>query len=96
MAVDSRATQGNYIGKCSATVCLAVSFSNASRLVHVRFFRSFSVIVASQNVKKIIEINPYLLGTMAGGAADVRVVAQSDKRSLNISFLVFILGTRIG
>lgn len=25
---------------------------------------------ASQSVKKIIEINPYLLGTMAGGAAD--------------------------
>ncbi|ESO00235.1 hypothetical protein HELRODRAFT_83371 [Helobdella robusta] len=26
--------------------------------------------IASQNVKKVIEINPYLLGTMAGGAAD--------------------------
>jgi 20S proteasome subunit beta 5 len=26
--------------------------------------------IASQDVKKIIEINPYLLGTMAGGAAD--------------------------
>jgi len=26
--------------------------------------------IASQQVKKIIEINPYLLGTMAGGAAD--------------------------
>jgi 20S proteasome subunit beta 5 len=25
---------------------------------------------ASQSVKKVIEINPYLLGTMAGGAAD--------------------------
>lgn len=25
---------------------------------------------ASQSVKKILEINPYLLGTMAGGAAD--------------------------
>ncbi|KAF3956816.1 hypothetical protein CMV_018096, partial [Castanea mollissima] len=24
----------------------------------------------SQSVKKIIEINPYMLGTMAGGAAD--------------------------
>jgi 20S proteasome subunit beta 5 len=38
VAVDSRATGGNYI--------------------------------ASQSVKKVIEINPYLLGTMAGGAAD--------------------------
>ncbi|XP_022846480.1 proteasome subunit beta type-5-A-like [Olea europaea var. sylvestris] len=26
--------------------------------------------IASQSVKKIIEINPYMLGTMAGGAAD--------------------------
>jgi 20S proteasome subunit beta 5 len=38
VAVDSRATAGQYI--------------------------------ASQTVKKVIEINPYLLGTMAGGAAD--------------------------
>ncbi|EPY52403.1 20S proteasome component beta 5 [Schizosaccharomyces cryophilus OY26] len=27
-------------------------------------------LVASQTVKKVIEINPYLLGTLAGGAAD--------------------------
>jgi 20S proteasome subunit beta 5 len=27
-------------------------------------------LIASQSVKKIIEINPYMLGTMAGGAAD--------------------------
>jgi 20S proteasome subunit beta 5 len=26
--------------------------------------------LASQSVKKVIEINPFLLGTMAGGAAD--------------------------
>ena len=26
--------------------------------------------IASGSVKKVIEINPYLLGTMAGGAAD--------------------------
>ena len=26
--------------------------------------------IASQTVKKVIEINPFLLGTMAGGAAD--------------------------
>ncbi|XP_022106646.1 proteasome subunit beta type-5-like [Acanthaster planci] len=48
IAVDSRATAGNYI--------------------------------ASQTVKKVIEINPYLLGTMAGGAADCmfweRVLAE--------------------
>lgn len=38
VSVDSRASQGQYIG--------------------------------SQTVKKVIEINPFLLGTMAGGAAD--------------------------
>jgi len=38
VAVDSRASQGNYM--------------------------------SSRDVKKVIEINPYLLGTMAGGAAD--------------------------
>ncbi|TQE04362.1 hypothetical protein C1H46_009981 [Malus baccata] len=30
----------------------------------------FLIFSASQSVKKIIEINPYMLGTMAGGAAD--------------------------
>ena len=29
-----------------------------------------SIGIASQSVKKVIEINPFLLGTMAGGAAD--------------------------
>ena len=38
VAVDSRASQGPYVG--------------------------------SQTVKKVIEINPFLLGTMAGGAAE--------------------------
>jgi len=37
--------------------------------------------IASQTVKKVIEINPYLLGTMAGGAADCqfweRVLAKN-------------------
>jgi hypothetical protein len=44
------------------------------------FFAFFFCISASQSVKKVIEINPYLLGTMAGGAADCsfweRVLAQ--------------------
>ena len=30
----------------------------------------FVSLIASGSVKKVIEINPYLLGTMAGGAAD--------------------------
>ncbi|KAK9848753.1 hypothetical protein WJX84_007773 [Apatococcus fuscideae] len=31
---------------------------------------SMGTYISSQTVKKVIEINPYLLGTMAGGAAD--------------------------
>ena len=37
---------------------------------HVAFTLSLLILSASQSVKKIIEINPYMLGTMAGGAAD--------------------------
>ncbi|KIK31131.1 hypothetical protein PISMIDRAFT_73645, partial [Pisolithus microcarpus 441] len=51
VAVDSRATAGNYIGNNS----IPLIFAHA---------------LASGTVKKVIEINPYLLGTMAGGAAD--------------------------
>ena len=37
----------------------------------IALFTSISLAnAASQTVKKVIEINPYLLGTMAGGAAD--------------------------
>lgn len=40
--------------------------------LRLREFLSFECWLspASQSVKKIIEINPYMLGTMAGGAAD--------------------------
>jgi 20S proteasome alpha/beta subunit len=42
--------------------------------VHQRPWRAFVTRrvpgAASQTVKKVIEINPFLLGTMAGGAAD--------------------------
>jgi 20S proteasome subunit beta 5 len=36
----------------------------------VNVYYLFVYLSASQTVKKVIEINPYLLGTMAGGAAD--------------------------
>jgi 20S proteasome alpha/beta subunit len=44
---------------------------------------SINVFAASQSVKKIIEINPYMLGTMAGGAAD----CQFWHRNLGIKVL---------
>jgi len=37
---------------------------------NVFVFLNVIIFTASQTVKKVIEINPYLLGTMAGGAAD--------------------------
>uniref|UniRef100_M1B7B4 Proteasome subunit beta type-5 n=1 Tax=Solanum tuberosum TaxID=4113 RepID=M1B7B4_SOLTU len=40
--------------------------------------------ISSQSVKKIIEINPYMLGTMAGGAAD----CQFWHRNLGIKIKV--------
>lgn len=46
---------------------------------------------ASQSVKKIIEINPYMLGTMAGGAAD----CQFWHRNLGIKVKFGILFQRI-
>ena len=57
VAVDSRATAGTWIGEGGhfwTFVKICITFCNQ----------------ASQTVKKVIEINPYLLGTMAGGAAD--------------------------
>lgn len=56
--MDSRATQGPYIGKYNQQLLLRL------RIFHKHYF------LASQSVKKVIEINPFLLGTMAGGAAD--------------------------
>ena len=59
VAVDSRATAGGFIG----LFCFSrVNF----RYLFVRLW----IFPASGEVKKVIEINPYLLGTMAGGAAD--------------------------
>jgi 20S proteasome subunit beta 5 len=42
---------------------------------------------ASQTVRKIIEINPYMLGTMAGGAAD----CQFWHRNLGVKVKYHIL-----
>jgi len=34
------------------------------------------ILIASGTVKKVIEINPYLLGTMAGGAGTFSAAAE--------------------
>jgi len=51
------------------TTTLAFLF-NGGVVVAVDSRSTMGSYVASQSVKKVIEINPYLLGTMAGGAAD--------------------------
>lgn len=51
------------------TTTLAFKF-NDGIVVAVDSRASAGSWVASQSVKKVLEINPYLLGTMAGGAAD--------------------------
>jgi len=54
---------------------------------------SMGTYISSQTVKKVIEINPYLLGTMAGGAAD----CQFWQRNLGVECRKFELrnGRRI-
>lgn len=51
------------------TTTLAFRF-NQGIIVAVDSRATAGSYIASQTVKKVIEINPYLLGTMAGGAAD--------------------------
>jgi hypothetical protein len=46
---------------------------------------------ASQSVKKILEINPYLLGTMAGGAADCQFWQRNLGVRVRLLYLGFIL-----
>ncbi|KAL1521441.1 hypothetical protein AB1Y20_021105 [Prymnesium parvum] len=51
------------------TTTLAFKFQGGV-IVAVDSRASAGAYIASQTVKKVIEINPFLLGTMAGGAAD--------------------------
>merc|ERR1719171_383706 len=51
------------------TTTLAFKYKNGV-VVAVDSRASAGAYIASQTVKKVIEINPFLLGTMAGGAAD--------------------------
>ena len=46
---------------------------------------------ASQTVKKVIEINPFLLGTMAGGAAD----CQFWQRNLGMRVRLVVICVRL-
>ena len=58
-----------HIKMVHGTTTLAFKFSGGV-IVAVDSRASAGAYIASQSVKKVIEINPFLLGTMAGGAAD--------------------------
>jgi 20S proteasome subunit beta 5 len=62
-------TQDAELKFAHGTTTLAFVF-NGGVIVAVDSRSSMGPYIASQTVKKCIEINPYLLGTMAGGAAD--------------------------
>ncbi|KAI9209870.1 LMP7-like protein [Polychytrium aggregatum] len=59
----------NAIKLAKGTTTLAFKF-NGGIIVAVDSRATGGQYIASGTVKKVIEINPYLLGTMAGGAAD--------------------------
>ncbi|KAI8823074.1 proteasome subunit beta type 5 [Fimicolochytrium jonesii] len=59
----------NRIKMAKGTTTLAFKFQGGI-IVAVDSRATGGTYIASQHVKKVIEINPYLLGTMAGGAAD--------------------------
>ena len=73
IAVDSRASMGSYICECPLVKSLGCfHMYNVAQAYNVCMVLRLDLCAgaASQTVKKVIEINPYLLGTMAGGAAD--------------------------
>jgi len=60
---------GQAVKFAKGTTTLAFKF-NEGIIVSVDSRSTMGAYIASGTVKKIIEINPFLLGTMAGGAAD--------------------------
>lgn len=54
---------------CHGTTTLGFIFQHGV-IIAVDSRATMGSYISSQTVKKVIEINPYLLGTMAGGAAD--------------------------
>lgn len=66
---DSTPFQSCGIDYNHGTTTLAFKFQGGI-IVAVDSRATAGAYIASQTVRKVIEINPYLLGTMAGGAAD--------------------------
>lgn len=77
---------------CHGTTTLGFIFKHGI-IVAVDSRATMGSYISSQTVKKVIEINPYMLGTMAGGAAD----CQFWQRNLGMRCRLFELynGKRI-
>merc|ERR1719284_1861698 len=67
--LDRCAGAEKHIKMVHGTTTLAFKYKSGV-VVAVDSRASAGAYIASQTVKKVIEINPFLLGTMAGGAAD--------------------------
>lgn len=67
--MDEHADEPCRIKMAHGTTTLAFQFQGGV-VVSVDSRATAGAYIASGTVKKVIEINPYLLGTMAGGAAD--------------------------
>ncbi|PVU99825.1 hypothetical protein BB559_000384 [Furculomyces boomerangus] len=67
--IDVKSQKDSLIKLAHGTTTLAFKFKNGV-IVATDSRATSGNVIASQTVKKVIEINPYLLGTMAGGAAD--------------------------
>jgi 20S proteasome subunit beta 5 len=68
-SASGAADNGQTVKFAKGTTTLAFKF-NEGIIVSVDSRSTMGAYIASGTVKKIIEINPFLLGTMAGGAAD--------------------------
>lgn len=66
---DSRLTRPHPTPTLTGTTTLGFIFEHGI-IIAVDSRASQGSYISSQSVKKVIEINPFLLGTMAGGAAD--------------------------
>ena len=79
----------DYVQPCHGTTTLAFLFQHGV-IVAVDSRASMAPYISSQTVKKVIEINPYLLGTMAGGAAD----CQFWQRNLGVQCRMYELNNK--
>lgn len=83
---DTAANAKQEVKFAKGTTTLAFKY-NGGIIVSVDSRSTMGPYIASQTVKKVIEINPFLLGTMAGGAAD----CQFWERNLGVQCRMYEL-----